>query len=176
MEKKKAPIIGLLLVIFLSLRQFSSTFVKKIKFQIVYQSYCKDHLHIRGENKTIYQSQSSTVGSPPHTWRKQDYLPKPIIDSRITSTYVEKTNRYDVRFCLKRDHLHIRGENLRYANRFFAGLGSPPHTWRKRSFRLGITSTYVEKTLFGVLSKLYVQDHLHIRGENLKSITSKILI
>ena len=71
MEKKKAPIIGLLLVIFLSLRQFSSTFVKKIKFQIVYQSYCKDHLHIRGENKTIYQSQSSTVGSPPHTWRKR---------------------------------------------------------------------------------------------------------
>ena len=52
MEKKKAPIIGLLLVIFLSLRQFSSTFVKKIKFQIVYQSYCKDHLHIRGENSS----------------------------------------------------------------------------------------------------------------------------
>ena len=27
----------------------------------------------------------------------------------------------------------------------------------------------MEKTLFGVLSKLYVQDHLHIRGENIRT-------
>ena len=86
---------------------------------------------------------------------------------------MEKTNRYDVRFCLKRDHLHIRGENLRYANRFFAGLGSPPHTWRKRwqtddlAGRLRITSTYVEKTALLASSNFFIWDHLHIRGENI---------
>lgn len=91
MEKKKAPIIGLLLVIFLSLRQFSSTFVKKIKFQIVYQSYCKDHLHIRGENMWRDQDKKNEAGSPPHTWRKLDMIRGLMDADRITSTYVEKT-------------------------------------------------------------------------------------
>ena len=91
MEKKKAPIIGLLLVIFLSLRQFSSTFVKKIKFQIVYQSYCKDHPHIRGENCGIISMFQTATKSPPHTWRKLGLLCLSQLTSRITSTYVEKT-------------------------------------------------------------------------------------
>lgn len=91
MEKKKAPIIGLLLVIFLSLRQFSSTFVKKIKFQIVYQSYCKDHLHIRGENLFKAFFLFHFLGSPPHTWRKLIFSLLNHLGIGITSTYVEKT-------------------------------------------------------------------------------------
>ena len=132
MEKKKAPIIGLLLVIFLSLRQFSSTFVKKIKFQIVYQSYCKDHLHIRGENHRFQVVQVALY--------------------RITSTYVEKTS-YLCRTAWKnQDHLHIRGENGDTMDLGNHLVGSPPHTWRKHifailtSFKNRITSTYVEKT------------------------------
>ena len=94
------------------------------------------------------------------------------VHMRITSTYVEKTKTSLMNGAAFQDHLHIRGENCATFSHDKISRGSPPHTWRKRllkhrsSFRLGITSTYVEKTLFGVLSKLYVQDHLHIRGEN----------
>ena len=112
MEKKKAPIIGLLLVIFLSLRQFSSTFVKKIKFQIVYQSYCKDHLHIRGENLFKAFFLFHFLGLPPHTWRKQENYGSSEVNSRITSTYVEKTPCNYLKLSSPQDHLHIRGENL----------------------------------------------------------------
>ena len=50
--------------------------------------------------------------------------------------------------------------------------GSPPHTWRKpqkqwgRLQKVGITSTYVEKTKILMYCDENKRDHLHIRGEN----------
>ena len=55
-------------------------------------------------------------------------------------------------------------------------LGSPPHTWRKHEntdsdYRLDrITSTYVEKTSWLDPAIPSIQDHLHIRGENLDEL------
>ena len=112
----------------------------------------QDHLHIRGENKTIYQSQSSTVGSPPHTWRKRSHKCRCMRWIRITSTYVEKTPLRYLSSSDRQDHLHIRGENIWRTYQLLKILGSPPHTWRKRHpcglhlWRCG--------------------DHLHICGEN----------
>ena len=145
-------IIGLLLVIFLSLRQFSSTFVKKIKFQIVYQSYCKDHLHIRGENHTPPLLDQRFSGSPPHTWRKHLETSVYFDNYRITSTYVEKTVSALHVLRWNQDHLHIRGENCTSLSVFTTNLR--------------ITSTYVEKTSLGIATFASRQDHLHIRGEN----------
>ena len=50
-----------------------------------------DHLHIRGEHNALIIESSSSVGSPPHTWRTlpdDDMLDDQL---RITSTYVENT-------------------------------------------------------------------------------------
>ena len=50
-------------------------------------------------------------------------------------------------------------------------IGSPPHTWRIPTARKtcrpasGITSTYVENTVFHAASLSDNKDHLHIRGE-----------
>ena len=91
---------------------------------------------------------------------------------RITSTYVEKTQLWDVFLAMDQDHLHIRGENPTLSKDSYHHLGSPPHTWRKRgilqilTYRLRITSTYVEKTTWNRYDAFIIWDHLHIRGEN----------
>ena len=70
------------------------------------------------------------------------------------------------------DHLHIRGENTVFVWSLLPEPGSPPHTWRKQAritfqtVRVGITSTYVEKTKSKVKHSVKIEDHLHIRGEN----------
>ena len=70
------------------------------------------------------------------------------------------------------DHLHIRGENVCVLEPVVFTIGSPPHTWRKRTlenvgFNKGrITSTYVEKTPHQKCMERFGEDHLHIRGEN----------
>ena len=93
----------------------------------------RDHLHIRGENKKEARAMGRWSGSPPHTWRK------------LTSWAVDKG--------APRDHLHIRGENHPQPVQGLGNMGSPPHTWRKpisnaaNISMIGITSTYVEKTI-----------------------------
>ena len=59
-------------------------------------------------------------------------------------------------------------------------MGSPPHTWRKQASQarqllaIGITSTYVEKTLSIGKMMYEEQDHLHIRGENYEFDSSSL--
>ena len=133
-----------------------------------------DHLHIRGENNLQHMLALGYWGSPPHTWRKRTWIHAKWCPSRITSTYVEKTNSLISFLIVHKDHLHIRGENLSKLVHIPARPGSPPHTWRKPKLmtmakRLKrITSTYVEKTYFAFQSISFLWDHLHIRGENSK--------
>ena len=60
--------------------------------------------------------------------------------------------------------------------------GSPPHTWRKLGSAAHgidltrITSTYVEKTSQFDTIDGHSQDHLHIRGENMKQLFQVHLI
>ena len=77
---------------------------------------------------------------------------------------------------LTKDHLHIRGENPSRMTDATKELGSPPHTWRKLIrwnnciSKVRITSTYVEKINGKVISQDLMQDHLHIRGENIQTL------
>ena len=101
---------------------------------------------------------------------------------RITSTYVEKTFNRTPLWSSTEDHLHIRGENVWKQVFTLITIGSPPHTWRKLLTQanltglIGITSTYVEKTDFVKQFFIPFQDHLHIRGENIKTIQSLMCV
>ncbi len=111
----------------------------------------RDHLHIRGEYTDWHRCFSSTLGSPPHTWRIPLALSSTRIVLGITSTYVENT--HDTLFHLEFpwDHLHIRGEYPSFL---------VSYDWPN-----GITSTYVENTSIAEHMQIFDQDHLHIRGE-----------
>ena len=115
-------------------------------------------------------------GSPPHTWRKLDRNLFLYPSARITSTYVEKTHWVHSLNWFNEDHLHIRGENYNIGDDDTQLPGSPPHTWRKlvviacQKLISRITSTYVEKTFLLQSVPFSTRDHLHIRGENKRSI------
>ena len=92
-------------------------------------------------------------GSPPHTWRTQLLNKVVHVIVRITSTYVENTNRRPNGRIKDEDHLHIRGEHNKVKSATARKLGSPPHTWRtpknltSEKIDVRITSTYVENTV-----------------------------
>ena len=133
----------------------------------------KDHLHIRGEYGYASSTNHGGRGSPPHTWRIHNSDKSAAKNFRITSTYVENTTLDLKQYRKFRDHLHIRGEYIRFAIINFGFAGSPPHTWRIRTVEAraisnpGITSTYVENTIIAWFTTALRQDHLHIRGEYL---------
>ena len=117
------------------------------------------------------------IGSPPHTWRILTCHQNDRQNYRITSTYVENTLSGSSSGVGSWDHLHIRGEYLGYDCDRIEGTGSPPHTWRilirinARCSSNGITSTYVENTQRRTTSVNYLEDHLHIRGEYVVSLS-----
>ena len=155
--------------------RITSTYVEKTLRPRNAQNARQDHLHIRGENYRKFRTSLRTLGSPPHTWRKQRTAVNRSEIRRITSTYVEKTRSKSQKISSNEDHLHIRGENQCSMKLNRERTGSPPHTWRKLVFisvspdNQRITSTYVEKT--GIISTIDCNswDHLHIRGENLEA-------
>ena len=160
------------------LNGITSTYVENTPYFFCKLSAEQDHLHIRGEYPFIRIIGKPYLGSPPHTWRIQGRYRQTCYWYGITSTYVENTSPSLLILFWCQDHLHIRGEYLvKVLTRFYL-LGSPPHTWRippKNSTSwtaLGITSTYVENTVSFDISCFFVRDHLHIRGEYLKSIIS----
>ena len=161
----------IIVFIFKALR-ITSTYVEKTYHTGRTKACNQDHLHIRGENLLLTPLIEVQSGSPPHTWRKQYLHAKGMLNSGITSTYVEKTYTRNKVANFFQDHLHIRGENKTSCKKTGIRLGSPPHTWRKLMdyvtlVRLTrITSTYVEKTTNDYQYLRYVWDHLHIRGEN----------
>ena len=94
------------------------------------------------------------------------------------STCVENTAFPYFSFTAPKDHLHIRGEYNQSTTCRRWARGSPPHTWRIPSagcanfFIIGITSTYVENTETGGRNNALARDHLHIRGEYSRAVTS----
>ena len=47
---------------------------------------------------------------------------------------MENTGTVDGELACHVDHLHIRGEYCNWFDAFLGIVGSPPHTWRIRSF------------------------------------------
>ena len=96
-----------------------------------------------------------------------------------TSTYVEKMF-FLVRLNIKRrKHLHIRGENSSEVQILNLWIETPPHTWRKSlaiknaGLKCGNTSTYVEKIPSRLDHAHQSEKHLHIRGENSVTATTR---
>ena len=88
------------------------------------------------------------------------------------STCVENTAFPYFSFTAPKDHLHIRGEYPCFSAFIASSIGSPPHTWRilkllnqVKSKPNRITSTYVENTFLHKSQNMFLEDHLHIRGE-----------
>ena len=71
--------------------RITSTYVEKTFLFCKFLARLQDHLHIRGENRSWFINCHMRLGSPPHTWRKPDFLACILLVIRITSTYVEKT-------------------------------------------------------------------------------------
>ena len=111
--------------------RITSTYVEKTRSKLNLARLSQDHLHIRGENLLQSVPFSTRLGSPPHTWRKLEIDTLFVLQSGITSTYVEKTPRRTAKGSKTMDHLHIRGENFICINCKTVARGSPPHTWRK---------------------------------------------
>ena len=112
----------------------------------------EDHLHTRGEYNQLQACHVCVHGSPPHTWRILQRNIQINHVAGITSTHVENTLLTSTTWGRSRDHLHTRGEYPPEPVTVYAGLGSPPHTWRIlitiRSNKTAdrITSTHVENT------------------------------
>ena len=70
----------------------------------------------------------------------------------------------------------MRGENLLTSYPVQAPSETSPHAWRKLTFRtdlhdkVGNISTCVEKTNLTNCNKVYLEKHLHMRGENAESV------
>ncbi len=113
----------------------TSTYVENTSPITCLPQELQDHLHIRGEYAENIYCITLLVGSPPHTWRIHGGANDRQDGQRITSTYVENTYRRLIKFHLRRDHLHIRGE---YSE-----------TTKQNTEKFRITSTYVENTRAG---------------------------
>ena len=108
----------------------TSTYVENTPFCLYPFQWDWDHLHIRGEYVWPLIYVQASAGSPPHTWRILSCFDNVLSVSRITSTYVENTQRRSSNRLGHEDHLHIRGEYRDYHSNFNWYAGSPPHTWR----------------------------------------------
>ena len=130
------------------------------------------HLHVRGEDRSTFEYIITLLETPPRTWRRPSYFSLQFFCAGNTSTYVEKTSCSDISESELRKHLHVRGEDRKFAFRGKSLSETPPRTWRRpdhryelsdkletpprtwrrlfpavQSWRLvGNTSTYVEKT------------------------------
>ena len=84
---------------------------------------------MRGDNgrKTLMKDQE--VGSPPHAWGQLFFLYYDKWGSGITPTCVGTTSLLRRNDTPRRDHPHMRGDNLRETTATEIAKGSPPHAW-----------------------------------------------
>ena len=130
----------------------TSTDVEKTHIRMVIIRLFKKHLHGRGEDRVANVRRTTSVETPPRTWRR---LFRALIKQTgvgNTSTDVEKTRVHDNSFRSREKHLHGRGEDNMDLSLIRQHKETPPRTWRRPSSRLPSgdknrnTSTDVEKT------------------------------
>ena len=135
-----------------SVVRITSTYVENTRSLLYQKAINQDHLHLRGEHQVCKRYWPAGAGSPPLTWRTLNVHVVTKLHIRITSTYVENTDRKLPTTLGNQDHLHLRGEHQFFWLLEELRLGSPPLTWRTRcrgrycSWWMRITSTYVENT------------------------------
>ena len=92
----------------------TSTCVKKTSSDLVLASLYKKHLHVRGEDLSIFSKIEPASETPPRAWRRQLYKIKIIRITRNTSTCVEKTMMSLEKKFESGKHLHVRGKDQLY--------------------------------------------------------------
>ena len=110
--------------------RITSTYVENTKLDSSNLEHSQDHLHIRGEYSLSFDTETTSTGSPPHTWRILVKSTLADYTQGITSTYVENTAQRQCWHSHHQDHLHIRGEYYFWWVFNQSTIGSPPHTWR----------------------------------------------
>ena len=68
-----------------------STYVENTGDFLAENGKKEDHLHIRGEHRSLFMKRKLVTGSSPHTWRTLEDKYGTGFGSRIISTYVENT-------------------------------------------------------------------------------------
>ena len=132
----------------------TSTCVEKTFYLLIIYMFFKKHLHMRGEDTTIFGFGLSLLETPPHAWRRQHHFEFKCWNLGNTSTCVEKTLLLVAFVFYLQKHLHMRGEDLRILHLTVLQLETPPHAWRRLTLGnsalqgLRNTSTCVEKTFY----------------------------
>ena len=110
--------------------RITSTLVENTILHQERQTVNQDHLHTRGEYSTICLLVTTSLGSPPHSWRILMCIYSEMMAFRITSTLVENTQSLASTHHQSKDHLHTRGEYHLQHYLKALHMGSPPHSWR----------------------------------------------
>ena len=140
-----------------------------------------DHPRMRGEDNPISSTKSSAIGSPPHARGRRRRRCLRIGLLRITPACAGKTPPPSRSGSRSEDHPRMRGEDLLWAGRRFARLGSPPHA-RGRLVALAgfpafvrITPACAGKTCSDLVGRSAPGDHPRMRGEDSNGIAFRVL-
>jgi len=150
----------------------TSTCVEKTRCCTSSMTARRKHLHVRGEDPAVVHRQKPDAETPPHAWRRLSNLVLVKLLFGNTSTCVEKTPALSAQYPAAQKHLHVRGEDLRFALLHYLFIETPPRAWRRLGGDKltgnisGNTSTCVEKTTSCCANQDTTKKHLHVRGED----------
>ena len=131
------------------------------------------HPHVRGDNNSTADKNTSACGSPPRAWGQQPQIPRGQIHHRFTPTCVGTTWTHGGATPNFSVHPHVRGDNGSVAPEAWAKIGSPPRAWgqppaalpRPRPGRF--TPTCVGTTMISWTPVTAKSVHPHVRGDNM---------
>ena len=130
------------------------------------------HPHERGEDDSIFTSQSASLETPPRAWGRRP-RPQPGTDRQgNTPTSVGKTWAIFTTSSHERKHPHERGEDLRDGGMHSLMGETPPRAWGRPRCRYapqtggGNTPTSVGKTNSLTPRRISARKHPHERGED----------
>ena len=158
----------------LSIDRNIPTCVGKTMRSLVIMIFIPEHPHMRGENLSGEGDATPCAGTSPHAWGKHLAAVNQTIFPRNIPTCVGKTNRRRQRCRESTEHPHMRGENVSRPSRPRTAAGTSPHAWGKRveadPYILASRNipTCVGKTTRSMLTAIFLPEHPHMRGENLK--------
>ena len=130
------------------------------------------HPHPRGESTHEVSVASSSTGSPPPAWGKQQPGDQSHAPEGFTPTRVGKAAARRPKSRPRRVHPHPRGESSSPATKVTPQKGSPPPAWGKQQpgdqshAPEGFTPTRVGKAIKPLKALVCASVHPHPRGES----------
>ena len=112
-------------------RRNTSTCVEKTSRWSARAVSVQKHLHMRGEDQQLHSLKPDARETPPHAWRRPRHFVADGNQVGNTSTCVEKTGNSPLGRWEDGKHLHMRGEDARFACMLATVPETPPHAWRR---------------------------------------------